>query len=259
MIDPKSLTLDGKVGLVVGIADDRSIAYGCAEAFRALGASGLAITYVNEKARRWVEPHATALGAEIFLPLDVRDEAQADALFAEIGARWGRLDFVVHSVAFAPKDDLHGRLADSTRDGFLEAMDVSCHSFVRLARRAAPLMTAGGALFAMSYLGSARAVPNYALMGPVKAALEASARYLAAELGPQGIRVHAISPGPTPTRAGSGLRDFDALLEHARAAAPAGRLVAAADVGAICAQLATDASAMITGGTIYVDGGLHLL
>lgn len=197
--------LRGRQGLVTGIANEHSIAFGCAKAFRVFGAEDLAVTYPSEKAKPHVAPLACDLGAGIFHPLDVRDDAQMDALFEEIAIRWGRLDFLVHSIAFAPRDDLHGRVTDCSRDGFLAAMDISCHSLLRLARRAEPLMTEGGAIFAMSYLGAERVVENYGLMGPVKAALEASVRALAVELAEKGIRVHAISPGPVPTRAASGL------------------------------------------------------
>ena len=186
--------LEGKKGLVIGIANESSIAWGCARAFRSFGAE-LAITYLNDKAKAYVEPLACALEAPILMPLDVQIEGQLEAVFAAIGRRWGRLDFALHSIAFAPRADLHGRVVDCSREGFLLAMDVSCHSFIRMARLAEPLMTDGGALFTMSYFGAERVVENYNLMGPVKAALEASARYLAAELGPKGIRVHAISPG----------------------------------------------------------------
>ena len=194
-------TLEGRKGLVVGIANAHSIAYGCAGAFRALGAE-LAVTYLNDKARPYVEPLAQELQAPIFLPCDVQDDAQVDGLFAAIRQRWGRLDFALHAVAFAPKPDLQGRLTDSSREGFLMAMDISCHSFIRLARRAEPLMTDGGALLTLSFAGAERVVRNYDLMGPVKAALECAVRYLAYELGPKGIRVHALSPGPIHTRAG---------------------------------------------------------
>ena len=252
-------TLGGKKGLIVGIANGQSIAWGCAKAFRALGAADLAVTYQNEKALPHVAPLAAELGAGIVLPLDARDGGQMDTLFSEIGQRWGRLDFVLHSIAFAPKADLQGRLVDSSRDGFLEAMDVTCHSFLRLARCAEPLMTGGGTLFTMSYLGADRVVGNYGLMGPVKAGLEPGVRYLAAELGGKDIRVHAISPGPLPTRAASGLKDFEGLMARAAARAPAGRLVTVGDIGMGCAWLATDAGRMITGGTLYIDGGLNFL
>jgi enoyl-[acyl-carrier protein] reductase I len=183
--------LEGKKGLVIGIANENSIAYGCARAFRSFGAE-LALTYLNDKARPYVEPLAQELEAPIFLPLDVQVPGQMEALFTEIGRRFGQLDFALHSIAFAPKADLQGRVVDCSREGFLLAMDVSCHSFIRMARLAEPLMKNGGALFTMSYFGAERVIENYNLMGPVKAALEASARYLAAELGPKGIRVHAI-------------------------------------------------------------------
>ncbi len=250
--------LEGKKGLVIGIANANSIAYGCARAFRSFGAE-LALTYLNDKARPYVEPLARELEAPIFMPLDVQVPGQFEAVFDEIGRRFGRLDFALHSIAFAPKADLQGRVVDCSREGFLTAMDVSCHSFIRMARLAEPLMTNGGALFTMSYFGAERVVENYNLMGPVKAALEAAARYLAAELGPKGIRVHAISPGPLKTRAASGIAHFDALLDQAAARAPARRLVTIEDVGFAVAGLATDAAKLITGDTIYIDGGYHIM
>ena len=189
--------LHGKKGLVVGIANEDSIAWGCARAFRAAGAE-LAVTWLNEKARPYVEPLAEQLQAPIQLPLDVEQDGQMEAVFDALGARWGRLDFVLHSIAFAPAADLHGRVADSSRAGFARAMDISCHSLARMARLAEPLMQGGGSLLTMSYLGAEEVVANYGLMGPVKAALESTVRYLAAELGPQGIRVNAVSPGHWP-------------------------------------------------------------
>jgi enoyl-[acyl-carrier protein] reductase I len=250
--------LAGSRALVVGIANEHSIAYGCARAFRELGAD-VAVTYLNEKARPHVEPLARELGAEIVLPLDVAEPGQLEAVFAEIEHRWGRLDILVHSIAWAPKDDLQGGLLDCSADGFAKAMDVSCHSFVRMARLAAPLMTAGGTMFAMSYHGANRVVPNYNVMGPVKAALEASCRYLAYELGSKGIRVHAMSPGPLKTRAASGLKDFDLLLVEAAQKAPLGELVDIMDVGFACAYLATPYARRISGETVYVDGGVHIM
>jgi enoyl-[acyl-carrier protein] reductase I len=250
--------LEGKKGLVIGIANEHSIAYGCARAFRSFGAE-LAITYLNDKAKPYVEPLARALEAPIVMPLDVQAEGQLEAVFEEIGRRWGRLDFALHSIAFAPRADLHGRVVDCSREGFLVAMDVSCHSFIRMARLAEPLMKNGGALFTMSYFGAERVVENYNLMGPVKAALEAEARYLAAELGPKGIRVHAISPGPLRTRAASGIAHFDELLDRAAARAPARRLVTIEDVGFAVAGLATDAAKLMTGDTVYIDGGYHIM
>ncbi len=250
--------LAGKKALVVGVANEHSIAYGCAKAFRELGAE-LAITYLNEKARPHVAPHAEALGAEILAPLDVSVPGQLEAVFEEITRRWGKLDILVHSIAFAPKEDLQGGLLNCSAEGFAKAMDISCHSFVRMAKLAAPLMTDGGTMFAMSYYGAARVVPNYNVMGPVKAALEASCRYLAHELGPQRIRVHAISPGPLKTRAASGLKGFDLLLAEAAERAPLGELADIMDVGFACAYLATPYARRVTGGTIYVDGGANIV
>ena len=216
--------LKDKRALVVGIANEHSIAYGCASAFRQLGAE-LAITYLNERAKSYVKSLADQLDAAVFMPLDVSVQGQLEAVFDAIEASWGRLDILLHSIAFAPKEDLQGGLLDCSAEGFATAMDVSCHSFVRMAKRAAPLMTEGGTMFAMSYHGAQKVVPNYNVMGPVKAALEASCRYLAYELGPKNIRVHAISPGPVKTRAASGLRDFDLLLNEAGQRAPLGNLV----------------------------------
>ena len=250
--------LAGHKSLIVGIANDQSIAYGCAEAFRASGAD-LAITWLNDKARPHVEPLGQALSAEIMAPPNVENEGELEALFEEIGRRWGKLDSLVHSIAFAPKEDLQGGLLDCSAAGFARAMDVSCHSFVRMAKLAAQLMTDGGTMFAMSYLGANRVVTNYNVMGPVKAALEAACRYLAYELGPAGIRVHAISPGPLKTRAAGGLKDFDLMLNEAMEKAPLGELVDIDDVGAACAFLATDFAKRITGGTIYVDGGANIV
>jgi enoyl-[acyl-carrier protein] reductase I len=250
--------LQGKKALVVGIANEHSIAYGCGAAFRQLEAE-LAITYLNEKARPHVEPLAQKLGAVLFLPLDVAVAGQLEAVFERIGKEWGRLDILVHSVAWAPKEDLQGGLIDSSAEGFSRAMDISCHSFIRMAKLAAPLMTDGGTMFAMSYHGAVNVVPNYNLMGPVKAALEASCRYLAYELGPRGIRVHPVSPGPLRTRAASGLKDFDLLLNEAVKKAPVGELVDIMDVGFACAYLATPYARRITGGTVYVDGGVHIM
>ena len=258
MNTPSNRALEGRKGLVLGIANDRSIAYGCARSFRQIGAE-LAVTYLNDKARPYVEPLARELEAPIVLPCDVQDDAQLDALFAAIRQRWGRLDFALHAAAFAPKPDLQGRLTDSSRAGFLLAMDISCHSFIRMARLGAPLMKDGGTMFAMSYLGANRVVPSYSVMGPVKAALEAACRYLAHELGPRGIRVHAISPGPLRTRAASGLKDFELLLNEAAQKAPLGELVDIMDVGFACAYLATPLARRITGGTVYVDGGTHIV
>jgi enoyl-[acyl-carrier protein] reductase I len=250
--------LAGHKALVVGIANDQSIAWGCARAFRTAGAE-LAVTWLNDKARPHVEPLARELEAPIMLPLDVSIPGQLEAVFEEIGRRWGKLDILVHSIAFAPRADLQGGLLNSSPEGFAKAMDISCHSFIRMARLAAPLMSDGGTMFAMSYYGANRVVPNYNLMGPVKAALEASCRYLAYELGPRRIRVHAISPGPLKTRASSGLKDFELLLNEAAEKAPLGELVDIMDVGYTCAYLATPFAHRVTGGTVHVDGGASIV
>jgi enoyl-[acyl-carrier protein] reductase I len=250
--------LSGQKALVVGIANEHSIAYGCAKAFRRLGAE-LAVTYLNEKARPFVEPLARELEAKIFMPLDVQAPGQLDAVFEKIRLTWSKLDIALHSIAFAPKQDLQGGLLNCSAEGFALAMDISCHSFVRMARLAAPLMTEGGTLFAMTYYGANKVVPNYNVMGPVKAALEASVRYLAYELGPKGIRVHAISPGPVKTRAAGGLKDFDLMLNEAVAQSPVHDLVDIDDVGVATAYLATPYAKRLTGTTFYVDAGLHIM
>ena len=257
-IDTPRPVLSGKKAFVAGIANDQSIAYGCARAFRELGAD-LAVTYLNEKAKPHVEPLARELAAPIFMPLDVAKAGELEAVFERIAKDWGRLDILVHSIAWAPKDDLQGGLLDVSADGFAKAMDISCHSFIRMARLAAPLMTDGGTMFAMSYLGANRVVPNYNVMGPVKAALEAACRYLAFELGPKGIRVHPVSPGPLKTRAASGLKDFDLMLADAAQKAPVGELVDIMDVGFACAYLATPYARRVTGDTVYVDGGVNIM
>jgi enoyl-[acyl-carrier protein] reductase I len=250
--------LSGQKALVVGIANDQSIAFGCAKAFRTAGAD-LAVTWLNEKARPHVEPLAVELEAKITAALDVSKPGEMEALFETIQKTWGRLDLLVHSIAFAPKADLQGGLLTCSAEGFAKAMDISCHSFVRMAKLAAPLMTEGGAMFAMSYYGANRVVPNYNVMGPVKAALEAACRYLAYELGPSDIRVHAISPGPLKTRAASGIKDFEQLLNEAAHKAPLGELVDIMDVGWTCAYLATPFAHRVTGGTVYVDGGANII
>src|SRR5271157_1818007 len=250
--------LAGQKALVIGVANDDSIAYGCAKAFRAVGAD-LAISWRNEKAKSRVEPLARGLEASITGEVDVAVPGQLEAMFDQIRSKWGRLDILIHSIAFAPKADLQGGILNCSAEGFAKAMDISCHSFVRMAKLAAPLMTQGGTMFAMSYFGATRVVPNYNVMGPVKAALEAACRYLAYELGPQGIRVHAISPGPLKTRAASGLKDFELLLNEAAHKAPLGELIDIMDVGFTCAYLATPFARRMTGELIYVDGGANLV
>lgn len=259
MIDLSSLALlKGKKALVTGIANEHSIAWGCAKAFRAFGAE-LAITYLNDKTKQYVAPLAEEMEASIFMPLDVHKEGELEAVFEAIDKKWGKLDIMLHSIAFAPKADLQGRVVDCSKDGFLLAMELSCWSFIRMAKLAEPLMKDGGSLFTMTYYGSQMVVENYNIMGPVKAALESATRYMAAELGPKGIRVHAISPGPLKTRAASGIADFDELLHKAQMKAPSRSLVSIDDVGVAVAFLAMDGAKLITGETLYVDGGYHIM
>ena len=251
-------SLQGRKALVVGIANEHSIAWGCAKWLRALGAE-VAITYRSEKARRFVEPLAAEVEAPIMMPLDVKVPGQLEAVFERIGGEWGRLDTVVHSFAYAPKEALRGRVLDVTREDFMTTLEVSCWSFIRMARLAEPLMSRGGTLLTMSYHGSRMVVAHYNIIGVAKAALEAAVRYLAAELRPKGIRVHAISPGPIATRAASGLPEFEELLVRAQEKAPAHALVSIDDIGAATAFLALDAARLITGETIYIDGGYHIM
>ncbi|MFZ4605890.1 MAG: enoyl-ACP reductase FabI [Caulobacter sp.] len=252
--------LRGKRGLVVGVANDASIAAGCARAFAAAGAR-LAVTYLNDRALPHVRAVTDPLGCcDLLLPCDVREDGQLEAVFDRLTADWGGLDFLLHSIAFAPREDLHGRVVDSSGGGFAQAMDVSCHSFLRMAKLAEPLMAGhGGCLLTVTFYGSERVVEHYNLMGPVKAALESAVRYTAAELGPAGIRAHAISPGPIRTRAASGIDRFDDLLARAATQAPDHHIVDIADVGALAAFLASDAARAITGTIIPVDDGQHLM
>jgi enoyl-[acyl-carrier protein] reductase I len=254
---PQTNRLSGKKGLVVGIANEHSIAAGCARAFRQAGAE-LAVTYLNDKARPYVEPVASALGAWLVMPLDVEKDGSLEAVFERIRSEWGRLDFLLHSIAYCPKDDLHSRVVDCSRNGFNEAMDVSVHSLIRMARLAEPLMAEGGCLLTLSYYGAEKVVDRYNIMGPVKAALEATVRYLAAELGRKGIRVNAVSPGPLKTRAASGIDHFDELINQARARAPERQLVTIEDVGAIAADLVSDSAHSVTGNIAFVDAGYHV-
>lgn len=247
----------GLKGLIVGVANEHSIAWGCAKVLHDSGAE-LAITYQNEKAKAYVQPLVEIISSPIFMPLDVTNETQLEELFETIKSTWGRLDFIIHSVAFAPKADLQGRFVDSSREGFMIAMDISCHSLTRLAKAAEPLMTNGGSIITMSYYGAEKVVKNYNLMGPVKAALEASVRYLAVELGSKNIRVNALSPGPVKTRAASGLTDFDLLMEKAANEAPLSQLVTTEAIGEVTAFLISNEARFITGQIIYVDGGYNI-
>jgi len=253
-----STNLQGKRGLVIGIANASSIAAGCAQAFVAAGAE-IAATHVNDKALPFVRAVTEPLGCKLLLPCDVRVGGELEAVFARVAAEWGRLDFLLHAIAFAPKDDLHGRVVDCSAAGFAMAMDVSVHSFLRMARLAEPLMTEGGCLLTVTFYGSEHVVANYNMMGPVKAALESVVRYTAAELGAKGIRANAISPGPISTRAASGIDRFDELLARAAAETPGHQLVDIDDVGALAAYLVSDAARRISGNIVPVDAGRHVM
>ncbi|MGL5446788.1 MAG: enoyl-ACP reductase FabI [Rhabdaerophilum sp.] len=251
-------SLAGQKALIVGIANEHSIAWGCAKALKQQGAT-LAITWLNAKAERFVRPLGEQIGAEIMAPLDVAEPGQMEAVFAEIEQRWGRLDTLLHSIAFAPKGDLHGRVVDCSAEGFGQAMDISVHSFLRMIRLAEPLMKGGGTCLSVSFFGASRVVRHYNMMGPVKAALESTVRYAAAELGEKGIRVHALSPGPLATRAASGIDHFDELLSQAAATAPTHQLATIEDVGAVAAFLASPEARNLTGGVYDIDGGFSII
>lgn len=248
-------SLVGKKGLILGLANEHSIAWGCARLAQQQGAD-LVVSCLNDKAKRFVQPLTEGTGMEL-VTCNVEQPGELAALVDHAAAQWGHLDFVVHSIAWAPLDDLHGRVIDTSADGFARAMEVSCHSFATLAKLCAPHMPQGGSMLAMTYLGAAEAVQNYGLMGPVKAALESLVRYMALELGPQGIRVHAVSPGPIMTRAASGIHGFDGLMTQAVAKSPLGRLVTLDEIAQLCSFLCSDASSGMTGQTIYVDAGCH--
>ncbi|HEY4000236.1 MAG TPA: enoyl-ACP reductase FabI [Candidatus Xenobia bacterium] len=250
--------LEGRKGLIFGVVNDRSIAWGIAQACAAQGAEQ-GFTYLNADLERRVRPLAESLHAPIITPCDVASDEQVAAVFAEAKARWGKLDFLVHSIAFANKADLERRFSDTDRDGFRVALEISAYSLVLLARHAAPLMTDGGSIVTLTYYGAEKVVANYNVMGVAKAALEASVRYLAADLGPQGIRVNAISAGPIKTLAARGIRGFSDMMHHHAERAPMRRNVDLAEVGGTAAFLFSDAAAGITGEVIHVDGGYHVL
>lgn len=254
---PAAFSLAGKRGLIVGLANQHSIAWGCAEQAHALGAE-LVLSCVNQKAAQFVEPLAASIAAPLVV-CNVEQNGELEQLVQQAVAKLGQIDFVIHSIAWAPLEDLHGRVIDSSAEGFSRAMRISCHSFAELARLCEPHLSQHASLMTMSYLGADEAVENYGVMGPVKAALESMVRYLAAELGPHGKRVHAISPGPVPTRAASGLQDFDQLMQKAITRAPLRRLVTLAEIGNLAAFLASDASSGMTGQTLYIDGGYHIV
>jgi len=249
--------LNGRKGLVVGIANEHSLAWWAAKHFAGAGAE-LAITYLNDKAKPFVIPLAESIGAPIILPCNVSVPGQLETVFDAIRSRWGRLDFAFHSIAWARKEDLHGRLTDCSADGFAEAMLISCYSFIKLARLAEPLMTQGGSLTTLSFYGAEKVVDHYNIMGPVKAALEASVRYLAHELGASRIRVNALSAGAVETRAASGIEHFDELLNEVARKAPLRRRVEACEVGRAAVMLVSDYASAVTGEVVHVDAGFHV-
>jgi enoyl-[acyl-carrier protein] reductase I len=253
----EAIDLAGRKGLVVGIANDQSLAWEAAQHFSRAGAD-LAITYLNEKAKPYVQPLAESVGADLILPCNVQTPGQLEAVFEAIRAKWDRLDVLLHAIAWARKEDLHGRLTDCSAEGFAESMLVSCYSFIRMAKLAEPLMRSGGSLMTLSYYGAEKVVDHYNVMGPVKAALEASVRYLAHELGPQRIRVNAISAGAVATRAASGLEHFDELLNETTRKAPLRRTVEGCEVGRAALLLASDYTTAITGEIVHVDAGFHV-
>jgi len=254
----KYFDLTGLNGLVVGIADANSIAFGCAKIASELGAK-LCVTYLNDKAKIYTEPLAKIVKADLFLPCNVEEENQVDGVFDTIKNKWGKLDFLIHAIAFAPKSDLQGRMVDSSLAGFTQSMNISCHSFARMGKLAEPLMKDGGTLITMSYLGAERVIPSYGMMGVVKAALEATTSYMASELGPKNIRVHTISPGPIMTRAASGISNFSKLVDDANSKAPLKKPVTIEDVGLVACSLISQAGRCMTGNVTYVDSGYHIM
>lgn len=256
MNNPSNLfSLQGQKGLILGMANERSIAWGCTRLFREMGAE-MVVTCLNDKARKFVEPLTQPLGVEL-VNCDVEQDGQLEAAVDAAVRKFGKLDFVIHSIAWAPLQDLHGDVVDSSREGFARSMSISCHSFAEVAKLCAPHMPEGGSMLAMTYLGSGEAVPHYGMMGPVKAALESMVRYMAVDLGSKNIRVHAVSPGPILTRASSGIAAFDTLLSAAQAKAPLQRLVELEEIAQLSAFLCTKAASGMTGQTIFVDAGVH--
>jgi enoyl-[acyl-carrier protein] reductase I len=249
--------LSGKRALILGVANDHSIAWGIARSFAAQGAE-LAFTYQGEGFERRVVPLAESLGSEIVMPADVQDAASLDALFERVGGAWGRLDVLVHAIAYSDKAELDGRFLDTSRANFLRSLDVSCYSLVDLTRRAAPLMTAGGSVITLTYIGSQRVTPHYNVMGVAKASLESAVRYLANDLGPQGIRVNAITPGPMRTLAGAAIAGARKVYHATEMNAPLRANATLEAVGGTAVYLASDLGACTTGEVIFVDGGYHV-
>jgi len=246
----------GKKGLVMGVANSYSIAWGIAKTLHQHGAE-LAVTYQNDVFRRRVEPLAESLGCSLVMPCDVEDESTVAAAFDSMQERWGGIDFLVHAIAYSDRDELKGRYLDTTEQNFCRTLKISCYSFTDLARRAAPLMANGGSLITLTYLGAERVTPNYNVMGVAKAALEASVRYLAADLGPQGVRVNAVSAGPMRTLAGSAIADARYVYKFSQEAAPLKRSVQLEDVGGAALYLLSSLSGAVTGEVLHVDGGFH--
>jgi enoyl-[acyl-carrier protein] reductase I len=248
--------MEGKRGLIMGVANDRSIAWGIASVCAAHGAE-LAFTYQGDALLKRVQPLAESVGAKMILACDVTDEASIDAVFAEIEKQWGKIDFLVHGIAFSDKNELDGMYVDTSRANFLKTMDISCFSFTALARRCVPLMKDGGSLLTLSYLGAERVMPHYNVMGVAKAALEASVRYLSVDLGSKGIRVNAISAGPIKTLAASGIGDFRYILKWNEINAPMKRNVTQIEVGHNALYLLSDLGTGMTGEVLHVDAGYH--
>ena len=250
--------MQGKRGLIMGVANDRSIAWGIARAVAAQGAE-VAFTYQGEALEKRVRPLADSVGSSLVLPCDVADDASMDAAFDAIAKAWGRIDFLVHAIGYADKQFLRGRYLDTPRAAFLQAMDISCFSFVAVGQRAAALMSAGGSMLTLSYLGAERVTPHYNVMGVAKAALEASVRYMATDLGERGIRVNAISAGPIKTLAASGIGDFRYILRWNQYNAPLRRNVTIEDVGGAGLYLLSDLASGVTGEVHHVDSGYHVV
>jgi enoyl-[acyl-carrier protein] reductase I len=253
-----TISLNGKRGLVMGVANERSIAWGIAKACAEAGAE-LAFTYQGEAFGKRLEPLAASVGSDFMVNVDVTDDASLDAAFDALAARWDRLDFVVHAIAYSDKTELTGRILNTTRANFKNSLDISCYSFIDIARRAHPLMTEGGTLLTLTYMGSTRVTPNYNVMGVTKAALESATRYLANDLGPDGIRVNAISPGPMKTLAGAAIGGARKTYKHTDENAPLGGNATLEAVGGTAVWLISDAGACTTGEIVRVDGGFHVL
>jgi enoyl-[acyl-carrier protein] reductase I len=250
--------MKGKRGLVMGVANDRSIAWGIASALAAEGAE-LAFSYQGEAFGKRVQPLAASVGSDFLIDVDVTNEESLDACFAAVGQRWGSLDFVIHAIAFSDKNELTGRFVNTTRGNFLNSLNISCFSFMDVARRAEPLMPDGGSLITLTFQGSNRVSPNYNVMGVAKAALESATRYLANDLGPQKIRVNAISPGPMKTLAGSAIGGARATFRHTEENAPLRANATLEAIGGTAVWLCSDYGACTTGEIIHVDGGYHAL